>query len=158
MGNCLILNDNRFENVTFENTPAFTFENIKDKIKILKVIDGDTVDIALCQSCIDGDSKKIFRYRVRLYGIDTPEKKPLKSDLNREKEIEAALQTKNALISKLLENNNIVNALFYKADKYGRLLCTFYDNNGKDINQWLIDQGYAKAYFGGTKEKYKLSL
>ena len=60
MGNCF--NQSPIYDATVENTPEFTFENIKDKVKILKVIDGDTVDIALCQSCIDPSSKKIFKY------------------------------------------------------------------------------------------------
>ena len=155
MGNCF--NKSPIYDATFENTPQFTFENIKDKVKILKVIDGDTVDIALCQSCIDPESKKIFKYRVRLYGIDTPEKRPSKDDPHRDKEIQASVKSKDALISKLKENDNVVNVLFYKADKYGRLLCTFYDKKDNDINKWMIDNGYAIPYFGGTKEKFDIS-
>ena len=42
-------------------------------------------------------------------------------------------------------------------DKYGRVLGTIYLKEGdeKSINQLLIDKGYAYAYFGKTKKKFK---
>jgi endonuclease YncB( thermonuclease family) len=139
-----------YKDCTDENTPCYSYENLKKTVKVLRVVDGDTVDIALYQD----DTKKIYKYRVRLYGIDTPEKRPLKSNPNRDKEIEAAKQSSQAMIDKLKENDNIVVALFYKPDKYGRLLCTLYDKQGDDINQWMINGGYATPYFGKTKKSY----
>ena len=38
-------------------------------------------------------------------------------------------------------------------DKYGRVLATI-KCGGEDICQWMIDEGHAKPYFGGTKEKF----
>jgi len=140
-----------YKNYVYENTPEFTFNGMREKVKILKIIDGDTVDIALCHSFSD---KKVYRHRVRMYGIDTPEKRPLKSNENRDKEIEASKKSTEALRKKMEENDWIVVASFYKNDKYGRLMCTFYDKMGEDINKWMISNGYAKEYFGGTKEKY----
>jgi micrococcal nuclease len=157
MGNCICVQSEEspkeedvYKNATDENTPYYSYENRKQKVKILRVVDGDTVDIAIYYT----EMNRIYKYRVRLYGIDTPEKRPLKSDPNREKEIAAAKQATNAMIVKLEQNNNIVTALFYKPDKYGRLLCTFYDNKGEDINSWMIQQGYATPYFGKTKKSY----
>ena len=140
-----------YKDCTDENTPYYSYENLKKKIKILRVIDGDTVDIALHHD----ETGKIFKYRVRLYGIDTPEKRPLKSNPNRDKEIAASKRSSEALIKILEENDNIVVSLFYKPDKYGRLLCTLYDKNGEDINKWMVENGYAYEYFGKTKQKYK---
>jgi endonuclease YncB( thermonuclease family) len=140
-----------YKDCTDENTPYYSYENLKKKIKILRVIDGDTVDIALHHD----ETGKIFKYRVRLYGIDTPEKRPLKSNPNRDKEIAASKRSSEALIKILEENDNIVVSLFYKPDKYGRLLCTLYDKNGEDINKWMVANGYAYEYFGKTKQKYK---
>lgn len=136
---------------TNENTPYYSYENLKKKIKVLRIVDGDTVDIALHHE----ETNKIFKYRVRLYGIDTPEKRPLKSNPNRDKEIAASKRSSEALMKILEENDNIVVGLFYKPDKYGRLLCTLYDKNGEDINKWMVDNGYAYEYFGKTKQKYK---
>lgn len=142
---------NIYKECTNENTPYYSYENIKKKVKILNVVDGDTVDIAFHHD----EMNRVFKYRVRMYGIDTPEKRPLKSNPNREKEIEASHISKNALIQRLEENDYIVVALFYKPDKYGRLLATFYDKNGDDLNEWMVKSGYAYAYFGKTKQKFE---
>lgn len=143
--------DNVYNNCTDENTPYYTYEGIKKKIKVLSVVDGDTVDIAYHHE----ETNKIFKYRVRLYGIDTPEKRPSKNDPNRDKEIAASKLSSAALTDYLKKNDNMVIALFYKPDKYGRLLCTFYDKCGEDINKWMVLQGFAYEYFGKTKQKYK---
>lgn len=140
-----------YKNCTDENTPYYTYEGVKKKVKVLRVIDGDTVDIAYHHE----ETNKIFKYRVRLYGIDTPEKRPPKNDPNRDKEIAASKRSSSALTDYLQKNDNIVLALFYKPDKYGRLLCTFYDKCGEDINKWMVSQGFAYEYFGKTKQKYK---
>ena len=143
-------NINVYEESTDLNTPYYTYEHMKKTVKVLRVIDGDTLDIALYHA----DIHHVYKHRVRLYGIDTPEKKPLKSNANRDAEIAAAKIATDAMTKKLLENNNIVVALFYKPDKYGRLLCTLYDKEGNDINKWMITEGYAVEYFGKTKKHF----
>ena len=140
-----------YTNSTNENTPFYTFEGCKKQVKVLNVVDGDTVDIAFHHE----EMNRIFKYRVRLYGIDTPEKRPLKCNVNRDKEIAASKVSKNALITRLEENEYIVIALFYKADKYGRLLATIYDKNGEDINKWMVKSGYAYSYYGKTKVSFE---
>jgi endonuclease YncB( thermonuclease family) len=135
---------------TSENTPSYGYENLKKMVKILKVIDGDTVDIALHYE----DTGKIFKHRVRMYGLDTPESRPSLSNPDRLKEIEAAKKAKEALIQRFQENDYLVVAQFYKFDKYGRLMATFYDKQGEDINKWMISSGHAEEYFGKTKKKF----
>jgi endonuclease YncB( thermonuclease family) len=139
-----------YHHCTSENTPTYSYENLKKLVKVLKVMDGDTIDIALHHE----DTGKIFKHRVRLYGIDTPEMHPSLSDPNRAKEIEASKQAKEALTHRLLENDNLVIALFHTFDKYGRLMATLYDKQGEDINRWMITSGYAEEYFGKTKKKF----
>ena len=139
-----------YRDSTYENTPEYTLNNLRQKVKILRVLDGDTVDIALYHEA----SKHIYRYRVRLYGIDTPEKRPSLLDPNRQAEIAASLRAKQALEQRVKENDFILLALFYQTDKYGRQMCTFYDKNGDDINQWMIQQGHAYEYHGKTKKKF----
>ena len=143
-----------YRDATHENTPNYSYENIKKLVKVLRVIDGDTIDIALHHD----ETGKIFKHRIRLYGIDTPEMHPLLSHPNRTEEMAAAQQAKEALTRRFQENDNLVVALFYKFDKYGRLLATFYDKQGEDINQWLIAAGHAQAYFGKTKKKFAIPL
>jgi micrococcal nuclease len=145
-----IVPENVYHNCTYENTPAYTYEHLKKLVKVLRVLDGDTVDIALQE-----ESGKIFQHRVRLYGIDTPEKRPSASDPEREKEIAASKRSSEALTGRLKENDNMVVALFYKPDKYGRLMCTFYDKQGDDINQWMVTSGFAYEYFGKTKKTFR---
>jgi endonuclease YncB( thermonuclease family) len=145
----IVVPENVYHSCTYENTPAYTYEHLRKLVKVLRVLDGDTVDIALQE-----ESGKIFKHRVRLYGIDTPEKRPSASDPEREKEIAASKKSSEALTDKLKENDNMVIALFYKPDKYGRLMCTFYDKQGDDINQWMVTSGFAYEYFGKTKKTF----
>ena len=144
-----VLSENVYHDCTYENTPAYTYENVRKMVKVLRVLDGDTVDIALQE-----ETGKIFKHRVRLYGIDTPEKRPSASDPEREKEIAASKRSSDALTGRLNENDHLVIALFYKPDKYGRLLCTLYDKQGEDINQWMVKSGFAYEYFGKTKKTF----
>lgn len=144
----------KYKDKTNENTPYHSYENLKTYIKVLRVLDGDTLDIALYYE----ETEKVFKHRVRLFGIDTPEKRPLKSNINRDLEIEASKKSTEALTKKLNECNNILLALFYNPDKYGRLLCTLYDREGNDINEWMIKSGYAYEYFGKTKKKFESSI
>ena len=133
-----------------ENTPAYSYKNLRTLIKVLRVVDGDTLDICLLHE----ETGKTFKHRVRLYGIDTPEKRPLKNNPNRDKEIAASKLSSQAMKDKLAENDNMVIALFYDPDKYGRLLCSIYDKNGEDINEWMIKSGHAYSYFGKTKKGF----
>ena len=135
---------------TDENTPYDTVEGLQTRIKVLRVIDGDTLDMGICR-----DGRTVWKYRVRLYGIDTPEKRPSRSDPLRHLEIEASLRSTQALTDRLIENDWIVIAHFGKPDKYGRLLCTLFDKNGENLNEWMIRMGHAVPYFGKTKKKYK---
>lgn len=153
MGNCLacakssISISDPYSDSTIDNTPEYTFEQVKSIVKVIRIIDGDTVDIAFLHS----DSQRVYRHRVRLYGIDTPEKRPAKNNPNREAEIEASKRATEALCERLRENDDRVLALFHKKDKYGRELATFYHKDGSSINEWMISEGYAYAYDGGTK-------
>ena len=141
-----------FQEATYENTPYDSVEGLKTRIKVLRVLDGDTLDIGMCR---EHSGHKVWKYRVRLYGIDTPEKRPVKSDPLRDREIQASLRSKQALTDRLLENDWIAIAHFDKPDKYGRLLCTLYDKHGENLNEWMIRMGHAVPYFGKTKKKYQ---
>ena len=107
-----------YHTCTSENTPNYSYENLKKLVKILKVVDGDTIDIALHSD----DTGKIFKHRVRMYGIDTPEMHPSLSNPDRAKEIEASKQAKEALTRRLQENDNLVVAHFHKFDNMNLLL------------------------------------
>jgi endonuclease YncB( thermonuclease family) len=93
-----------------------------------------------------------MHYKFRLYGIDSPELKPLKIIENRTDIIDSANRSKKFLESLIL--NKIVYIKFKNEEKYGRLMGIIYfskNENEKSVNQIMIDNGYAIEYFGGKK-------
>lgn len=153
MGHCFsnvsnVSNETDFSSITAETTKKWTLEGRKQLGKVLRVIDGDTVDLAI------HIYNEHYQFRVRLYGIDTPEKRPLKSSPNRDEEIEASKRSTKALSTYLERSENMVHAEFKEADKYGRWLVILSTKDHVNLNEWMVKEGYAKPYFGGTKEKF----
>lgn len=108
--------------------------------RVIKVYDGDTITVA---SVLPYKGSRVYRFQVRLNGIDTPE---MKTSDEAEKAI--ALQAKEAL-------KNLIYGKWVKLqntdnDKYGRLLADVWCE-GLNVNQWMLDQRYAVRYDGGTK-------
>lgn len=104
---------------------------------LIKVIDGDTVDMLIDQGM------GIFnKQRVRLYGINAYE-------LNSPDEVDRtwAAMGREFLINNLPTDANglIIETIKDKGDKYGRLLAKIYVD-GRYINQALIEEGLAKPY------------
>lgn len=111
--------------------------------KVIKVYDGDSITIAT-QTYLH---YPVYRFSVRLNGIDTPEIRT-----SNENEKMHGYKAKNALSEKIL--NKIVVLKNLDSEKYGRLLADVYLND-ENVNQWMIDEGYAVKYDGGTKVKPK---
>jgi len=138
-----------YKNVNLENTKLWSLKGKKMWIKVLKVYDGDTIWIAI------KINRSIYKLSARLYGIDTPEMKPLKNKINRDIEIKNAKKAKEFLSNLVL--NKVILIECGKWDKYGRLLITLFLKNGIcspdiNINKLMISKGHAKEYFGGTKK------
>ncbi len=110
--------------------------------KVIKVYDGDTITIA---SLLPNTTEPIYRFSVRLNGIDTPE---IRGKTIAEKEL--AIYVRDALYEKIygkmVELRNVAN------EKYGRVLAEIY-LDGENINQWLVEQNFAVAYDGGKKHR-----
>lgn len=114
----------------------------KNFFKVTKVIDGDTIDIDL-----NGVST-----RIRLIGVDTPEsvdpRKPVQCFAK-----EASNFTKDTLEGKLVyleEDKSQGNK-----DKYNRLLRYIFLEDGTNLNQVLIEKGYANEYTYNVPYKYQ---
>ena len=107
-----------------------------------RVVDGDTIDIS-----IDLGFDLTKKERVRLAGIDTPEKRT-----KNEKEKEMGYQATEFLEMHLMEATKLT-VRTEKEGKFGRMLGWLYktDEDTTSINQIMIDKGYAWAYDGGTK-------
>ena len=108
----------------------------KYNAQVIKVIDGDTLDLF-----IDLGFKIGFNTRIRMIGIDTPEKWHPYG-----KVVKAYLQ-------QILEGQTIYLDVT-KKDKYGRYLGVVYLNESDEVsvNQMLINENMAKAYHGASRE------
>ena len=126
--------------IEYKDTTVFTFP-IKYG-KVIKVYDGDTITIAAKLPNTDGP---IYRFSVRLDGIDAPEIKG-KSIVERE----FAKQSRDALhqliYGKVVELRNVAN------EKYGRILADVYIGD-MNVNQWLTVENFAVLYDGGKKQR-----
>ena len=118
--------------------------------EINRVVDGDTIDVT-----IDLGFDLYKKERVRVAGIDTPEKRT--RDLE---EKELGIDATNYLKEKLEdtiagdEELTIRTELKGGMGKYGRLLGWLYiGEDSVSINETMINEGYAWAYDGGTKQK-----
>ena len=116
------------------------------KVKITRVIDGDTVDAE-----VDLGFDTFIKDRIRLMGLDTPE-----SRTRNKKEKALGLAAKAYLKELLRENKGDVILRTSKEGKgkFGRILGTLLIYDGKtSVNQMLIDEGHARNYFGGSKDE-----
>ena len=116
-----------------------------------RVLDGDTIDVT-----IDLGFDLYKKERVRVAGVDTPEKRT--RDLE-EKElgIHATNWLKEKLDGAIAGDDDLVirTELVGGVGKYGRLLGWLYigGDASSSLNEQMIDEGYAWAYDGGTKQK-----
>ena len=120
---------------TYENSEKFVVPVTRGKV--VRVYDGDTITLAFC---LNG---KLYRTQVRMLGIDTAE---MKGSSVVEKF--AALQAKIALTEKIM--NKTVGLRNVGTEKYGRLLAEVWLGD-ENICQWMLAQGHAVPYGGGTK-------
>ena len=118
--------------------------------EINRVVDGDTIDVT-----IDLGFDLYKKERVRVAGIDTPEKRT--RDLE---EKALGIDATNYLKEKLEETIAGEEELTIRTElkggmgKYGRLLGWLYiGEDSVSINEVMITEGYAWAYDGGTKQK-----
>ena len=103
--------------------------------KLIRVIDGDTVD-----AMIDLGFDIWIKKRIRLYGIDTPETRT--RDL---KEKNAGIAAKNRLETIMKECGSEFVLQSHGVGKYGRCLGTILINDN-NINELLVKEGLAKKY------------
>ena len=115
-----------------------------------RVVDGDTIDVT-----IDLGFDLTKKERVRVAGIDTPEKRT--RDLEEKAlGIDATNWLKNRLEGVIKSADDLVirTELVGGVGKYGRLLGWLYIGDSElSLNEAMITEGYAWAYDGGTKQK-----
>ena len=117
------------------------------KVNILKVVDGDTVDVDIDL----GFGCWLRNERVRIVGIDTPESRT--SDRIEKVFGEAAKQRLTSLLS---SEATLISQISKMGEnmkgKFGRILGDFKTINDQIISTTLMEEGHAVAYNGGDKE------
>ena len=122
-------------------TPLFSLDGLECKAKCVKCYDADTIHIVIY---ING---KLQRHVCRLMGIDSAE---IRSKNILEKK--HAKAGRDFLKEKILDK--IIDIECFDFDKYGRLLVDVY-KDGENINNVIINKGYAYKYIGGRKKKFE---
>ena len=108
-------------------------------------------EISGIPSISDGDTIKIFNKRIRLHGIDTPEKKQI--CIKNSKEYNCGKEATTALIKKI-NGKKVVCKVRDKLDRYKRYIGVCFA--GKiNLNKWMVRSGYAVAYRRYSKDYIK---
>ena len=118
--------------------------------EINRVVDGDTIDVT-----IDLGFDLFKKERVRVAGVDTPEKRTRNLE-EKELGIHATNWLKKQLEDAVNGNDELTIRTELKGGvgKYGRLLGWLYIGDEEvSINEQMIAEGYAWSYDGGTKQK-----
>jgi micrococcal nuclease len=121
----------------------------KESYVVKRVIDGDTFEL-------DGKDENGKYLRVRLLGIDTPEKfesGKLDKDAERtgkdKKTIQRLGQMASDYVKKLAEGKRVIlvpEPNYEDKDVYGRLLRYIYLEDGTFINKKIVEDGYGVAF------------
>ena len=119
-------------------------------ISIDKVVDGDTIDVT-----IDLGFDLFKKERVRVAGVDTPEKRTRNLE-EKALGLDATAWIKDHLEGAIDGDDDLIirTELDGGVGKYGRLLGWLYIGDATvSLNEKMIDEGYAWAYDGGKKNK-----
>ena len=119
---------------------------------VIKVYDGDTITIATKLPYVESP---LYRFSVRLNGIDCPEIKG-KNALEKQVAHYAKMYVSDKVLHKTIYLDNV------KTEKYGRVLADVYINpilqtagqeqrQNESLSQMLLRNGLAVEYDGGTK-------
>jgi len=118
--------------------------------EINRVLDGGTSDVT-----IDLGFDLYKKERVRIAGVDTPEKRT--RDLEEKAlGIDATVWLQEKLEGAIEGDDDLVirTELVGGVGKYGRLLGWLYiGDEDVSLNEQMIEEGYAWEYDGGTKQK-----
>ena len=124
-------------------------------VKVLKVVDGDTVDVDIDL----GFGVTLKDERVRIMGIDTPESR------TRDKVEDLFGEAAKARLKELMKHGGkLITTEDKKGEdmkgKFGRILGDFYveryEGQRERVTDILVEEGHAVAYFGGSKEEVQM--
>ena len=114
--------------------------------RVIKVYDADTITIA---AKLPYKGSPLYRFSVRLYGIDAPE---IKGKTHEETCV--AIQARDALKHLILNEYVTLKIMTDEHEKWGRILAEVYLDQ-LHVNDWLLRHNYVVPYDGGTKKTPK---
>jgi len=116
------------------------------KCKLIKIIDGDTIDVDIDL----GFGVWLRNQRIRMYGIDTPESRT--RDLEEKKYGLAA----KAFLTEMLDDSHLILKTHKdERGKFGRILGEVWRTTNfadQSINDYMIEKHHAVAYYGQSKD------
>lgn len=130
--------------LVFVATFVLGFVVARADFRVVRVIDGDTIEIA-------GDNLPggLRNLRLRVLGVDTPEKGALAKC---EKERQLATAAKD-FTNKTVTKGKTVRVTLDRWDKYGGRVLGDLIIDGQSLSHLLVAQGYAVPYFGRGPKK-----
>lgn len=134
----------KFLILLFITIPFCVFANPYD-FKVLRVIDGDTVEVEAPFLPYELDQK----IHIRIVGVDTPESGARAKCYEEREEAKAAKDFVEQQIKGALK----IEVLLMAWDKYGGRIVGDIILDGERLSYKLLEQGYGVEYSGGTKTK-----
>lgn len=130
--------------IEYKDVDFFHLTGYECWAKVVKIYDADTMH------CVFFINDKAFKFKIRLSGIDTAERKS--NDPAEREWSKRAIQRVFDLIGK-----DLVFLKCHRWDKYGRLLAEIYPNDSKtkSFNQILLDENFAYAYDGEKRIPFR---
>jgi micrococcal nuclease len=126
-------------------------KNNEYDVKVIKVVDGDTVDVDINL----GFGVWLHDERVRIMGIDTPESRT-RDDVEKL----FGLAAKNRLYELMEKDAKLITTENKDGEdmkgKFGRILGDFLTADGRRVTDILIEEGHCVAYFGGSKDEIQM--
>ena len=110
------------------------------KAKVIRVLDGDTIDVHFILPF-----GIAVRKRVRLFGINTPETRT-RDPIEKAKGYAA----KDRLVELIEGGRGCLDIEYHGDGKFGRPLVELYID-GENLNDILVSEGHAIPYFGGKR-------
>lgn len=114
--------------------------------KVVRAVDGDTLEVEA--KWLPPELGKTIR--IRIYGVDTPEKGGRAKCPNEATRGEAA----SAYSKSQVKNAKKVQITIKEWDKFGGRILGDALIDGKSLREMLIANGYAREYFGNAKKSW----